>query len=325
MLLERYTANPIVRPRPEHHWEAGAVFNCAVTKTKEGEIVMLYRAIAADYEKSENGYTNYISSLGIAFSKNGYDFERREVPAISPDSEFDKFGCEDPRITRYADDDNDLYLITYTAMDNPAYSAKGGLEGLITTKDFRTYEKHGFIIPIDLDKDAVIFPEKIHNKVVMFHRIEPDIQAVYFDSLEELKRMDQSFWEDHYANYKKFTVMERRFEWESQKIGAGPPPIKTERGWLFIYHAVDEKSHYRAGAALLDLDNPEKVIARSPYPILEPEEEYEKYGDVNNVVFPEGAVVLDGKLFLYYGAADTYCALATVKLDDMLDYLEEFK
>jgi predicted GH43/DUF377 family glycosyl hydrolase len=112
--------------------------------------------------------------------------------------------------------------------------------------------------------------------------------------------------------------------WESRKIGAGPPPIKTEDGWLLLYHGVEGRrgeTIYRAGAALLDLHNPSRVIARSREPILEPTEDYEKYGDVPNVVFPEGAVVLEGKLYLYYGGGDKVCCLAMVKLRELIDWL----
>ena len=108
------------------------------------------------------------------------------------------------------------------------------------------------------------------------------------------------------------------YPWEARKIGAGPPPIKTEEGWLLIYHGVDERSVYRAGLALLDLDDPTRVIARLPEPILAPEMPYEREGDIPNVVFPTGAVVRDGVLYVYYGAADKVCALATAPVSDLL-------
>ncbi|OLS24728.1 MAG: Beta-1,4-mannooligosaccharide phosphorylase [Candidatus Heimdallarchaeota archaeon LC_3] len=111
-------------------------------------------------------------------------------------------------------------------------------------------------------------------------------------------------------------VMKPEQEWESKKIWTGPPSIKTHEGWLLIYHGVDEKLVYRAGVALLDLKNPSKVKFRSNQPILEPE-----IGDVPNVVFPEGAVAMDGKLFVYYGGADKVCCVATVPLDELLNDL----
>jgi beta-1,2-mannobiose phosphorylase / 1,2-beta-oligomannan phosphorylase len=105
------------------------------------------------------------------------------------------------------------------------------------------------------------------------------------------------------------------------KVGAGPPPIKTKHGWLLIYHGVDNDHVYRAGAALLDLKDPGKVLGRTTQPILEPKEPYEKNGDVNNVVFPTGASVRDAKLFVYYGAADKVCCVATADLENLVDHV----
>ena len=116
--------------------------------------------------------------------------------------------------------------------------------------------------------------------------------------------------------------MKPKWKWEERKVGIGPPPIRTDAGWLVIYHGVDSNTVYRAGAALLDLENPRRVIARTPEPILEPEEPYEKVGVVPNVVFPEGAVVTDGQLRVYYGGADRVCCLATVPLKLLMESLE---
>ena len=115
--------------------------------------------------------------------------------------------------------------------------------------------------------------------------------------------------------------MKSEQRWEARKIGAGPPPVKTEEGWLLIYHGVDENRVCRAGAALLDLEEPWKVIACTPEPILEPEEEYERVGDVPNVVFPEGAVTIGDELLVFYGGADEVCCAASVCLDELVNYL----
>lgn len=118
--------------------------------------------------------------------------------------------------------------------------------------------------------------------------------------------------------YDHKVIMEPERPWEGRKIGAGPPPIKTEAGWLLIYHGVDPNHVYRARAALLDLEEPWKVIARTPEPILEPEEEYEREGDVPNVVFPEGTAVVGDQLFVFYGAADKVCCVASARLDELI-------
>lgn len=323
MKLQRSPHNPILKPHPTHDWESGAVFNPGATMDEDGQVYLLYRAIAAGYTKMPegSGYDNYISSIGCVVSKDGVHFDRLEQPAIQPTETWERYGCEDPRITRLEIEGRTLFLITYTAMSAPAFSGLGDRVGLISTEDLRTFHKYGVIIPGVNDKDAVIFPELIQGKIAMLHRIPPDIQIVYFDDLNQLISPDDAFWSAYTAVVEDWTIMRPRFEWEADKIGAGPPPIKTDAGWLLIYHGVDENHVYRAGAALLDLEDPSTVIARSPRPILEPEREYELFGDVPNVVFPEGAIVRDGILHIYYGAADKVIALATCSLNELISFL----
>ncbi len=314
--LKRHEENPILVANPDHLWDGGTVFNCGATVTDDGKVVLLYRAVAKGYEKKPNGkgYMNYISRIGYAESEDGIHFSRRSDPFMIPDTDYDLFGCEDPRVTKFKDSEGLRYFITYTAMSAPAFSGRGDRVAVASTLDFSAVEKHGEVIPDLSDKDAVIFPERVNGKIVMFHRIEPNIQMVSFDSFDEIFNPNREFWRGYLNRLEDHVVLQKRYEWEAEKVGSGPPPIKTDEGWLLFYHSVDKNSVYRCGVALLDLDDPSRVIARSPVPVLEPEEDYERYGDVNNVVFPEGAVLLGDTLFLYYGAADTCCALATVKL-----------
>ena len=327
MKLQRYENNPILTPGDFKNRDVGAVFNCGVTVTEAGTIVMLYREVPPGYRKaaSGNGYVNYVSSIGCAVSRDGYRFSIEETAVITPQEEWDRYGCEDPRITRFTDNGKETFLITYTALSSPAFSAKGDRVALATTDDFKNYTRHGVIIPGLNDKDAVFFPERINGKMILLHRVPPDIQIVCFDSLEQMIGPEEAFWKEYNSSIEEHTILKRKYKWESKKIGAGPPPVKTEEGWLLIYHGVDNDHVYRTGVALLDLEDPSRVIARSPHPILEPEADYEKYGDVNDVVFPEGAVVLNDTLFIYYGGADKVCALATVKVKDLLDFLKEFR
>ncbi|MBW8003661.1 MAG: glycosidase [Planctomycetes bacterium] len=327
MKLLRYENNPMLEPASHKKCDMGAVFNCGVTVTVEGNIVMLYRAVPSGYSKSRsgNGYDNYISSIGYATSRDGYNFTCYDKLVIYPDVKEDIYGCEDPRITRLTDNGKDTYLITYTALSSPAFSENGYRVALAVTDDFKTFTKHGVIIPGHNDKDAVFFPEKIKGKIILLHRIPPDIQIVYFDSLEQIINPEETFWKEYNFSIGKYAILKREFKWESEKIGAGPPPVKTEEGWLLIYHGVDENHVYRTGVVLLDLENPSCVISRSPFPILEPEADYEKYGDINNVVFPEGAIIIGDMLFVYYGAADKVCCLATVKIEELLDYLKAYR
>jgi len=325
--LTRYAHNPILETNPERAWEAGAVFNCGATIGVDGLIYLLYRAIPQGYTRKPNGagYDNYVSSIGCAISEDGHHFIRFPHPVLGPQEEYERFGCEDPRVTCLRIGGEVLYLITYTALSAPAFSGVGNRVALALTEDLRTFRKHGVVIPDMEDKDTAIFPELVGGRIAMLHRVAPDIQIVYFEGLEQLLNPGEDFWSTHRASLEKFTVMRPKYEWEAEKIGAGPPPIRTEAGWLLIYHGVDANYVYRAGAALLDLDAPGRVIARSLHPILEPKEEYERVGDVPNVVFPEGAVVQDGTLYVYYGGADKCCCLATAALDDLLGYLLTFR
>ncbi|NOZ82081.1 MAG: glycosidase [Candidatus Micrarchaeota archaeon] len=304
-------------PVLEPHGEIGAIFNCGAT-TFKGKFVLIPRVIKKGYEKRpDGGYDNYISEVWMAVSDDGKDFKMKK-PLLLPENDFDIYGCEDPRITLLEGE----YFITYTALSAPAFSGKGGRVGLASTRDFENVEKHGVIGPNVSDKNAVIFPELVDGKVVVLHRIQPHIQIMFFDSIDDLKNNRPVVpWSEYMKNLPKFTLMRNEMEWEFMKIGSGPPPVKTDEGWLLIYHAVDRNKVYRVGAALLDLENPMRVIARTKEPILEPEEEYEKIGDIPNVVFPVGLVVNGGKAYLYYGAADKTCCLATFRLSDLMDRL----
>ena len=193
---------------------------------------------------------------------------------------------------------------------------------LASTKDFMAFEKHGVVGPDRDDKDFVLFPEKVNGKVAMLHRLDSKIQIAYFDNLDALND-SQEFWSKYVTHVSAFDVITPKYHWEAWKVGIGPPPIKTDRGWLVFYHGVDVHRIYRVGAALLDLDNPAEVLARTSEPILEPEMDFEKRGIVPNVVFPTGVVTLDGDLLVYYGGADRITCVTKTPIDGFLDDLEK--
>jgi predicted GH43/DUF377 family glycosyl hydrolase len=226
---------------------------------------------------------------------------------------WEEFGCEDPRITRF----DGTFYVTYTS-----YSRRGPRIALASTKDFMRFEKYGLVGPDRDDKDCVIFPEKINGRIVILHRLESKVQIAHFDSIESLAT-SQSFWSEYVTHFDDYEILRAKFSWEERKVGIGPPPIRTARGWLVIYHGVSVDRIYRAGALLLDLDDPKKVVARTRTPILEPEADFERQGFVPNVVFPDGAVVRDGELLTYYGGADRVCCVASSPLDEFLDELEK--
>ncbi len=292
----------ILAPIAEHNWESRAVLNPGAIR--DGETVhMIYRAV-----EGEN-----VSTLGYArLDRRGVVLERRPEPVIKRETPAEKQGCEDARIVKF----DDAYYIFYTA-----YDSRNVRVSAASTKDFIIFKKHGVIIPDINNKDAMMFPELINNQVVLIHRVEPNIQFAFFDSIDQMLSGDKLYWQNYLKRIDEFTVMRPQFDWEYSKIGAGAPPIKTEQGWLMIYHGVDKNLVYRAGAALLDLEDPTKVIGRLHYPILEPERNYELKGDVPNVVFPEGTALFDDELFIYYGGADKVIAMAKVDINELLDGL----
>lgn len=301
--LARFERNPIITSRRECDWETHGTFNPGAA-IDGGAIHLLYRALDA----------NKISRLGYARTQDGTEIVfRSSDPVLAPSAEWEEFGCEDPRITNFG---GTLY-ITYTA-----YSWRGPRIALASTKDFLNFEKYGLIGPDRDDKDCVIFPERLNGRIAMLHRLKSKVQIAYFESFESLID-SQKFWNGYVRHFDDYEVMRSKFLWEARKVGVGPPPIKTDRGWLVIYHGVSIEHIYRVGAALLDLDDPSKVLTRTNEPILEPEMEFEKHGVVPNVVFPDGAVILDGKLMVYYGGADKVCCVASAPLDEFLDELEK--
>lgn len=281
---------------------------------------MLYRAVASGFKpKPGGGYTNYISSIGYATSKDGLHFKKKPLPLIKPDRPWDKFGCEDPRVTKF----RNTYYVLYTAMSKPAYSNKEipGI-ALATTKDFKKIQKHGLIGPAPDQvraKAAAIFPEKINGKIGMlftFHPDRPDSSILYteFKNTSDLIRPPKNYWDKVLNNIDQYAIiLPPNNSLRGPELGA--PPIKTKKGWLLIYcgPAVGKKV-WPIHAVLLDLKNPKKILWQSRGPILKPEKSYEKKGIVNNVTFPEGAVIKDGKLMVYYGAGDKFCCLATAPI-----------
>ena len=331
--LQRYEKNPILIPNEANWWESKAVFNCAILYY-ENKFHMLYRAIG-EYER-------YISRIGYASSTDGYSFARSNHIALELTKDYEKYGIEDPRMVEI----NHQAYITYVILS--AYVTGGAIveasTALATTTDFLKYTRLGVITSKGSNnKDVVLFPEKIRSQQQQstaaslssssYNNNTDDSASKYFFLHRPSSWVGSKYGVDKpsiwlgegnaLTNFEKHTLLLKPEEdWEELKVGAGPPPIKTRAGWLVIYHGVSREKVYRAGAALLDLHDPSIIIGRTKVPILEPKEPYEKFGDVNNVVFPTGACVVDDeKLFVYYGGADKVCCLATADLNDLLDHI----
>ncbi len=290
MKLERYQFNPLISPNPMHIWESRFVFNPAVVH--DGELFhMIYRAQGDDM----------VSRMGYAVSVDGIHFNRMENPVFEPAGDDELYGVEDPRITFI----DGWYYMLYTA-----YSPYGTRISMSRTKNFITWERFGVVIPDVDNKDAALFPEKIGGKYAMLHRIHPDIWLAFSEDLI------------HWENFVKI-ASPRVGMWDDLKIGAGAPPIKTEYGWLLLYHGVKKARRpiYRLGFMLLDLEDPTRVLKRSNEPILEPELPLEKFGGVPNVVFSDAMVEFHGEYYVYYGAADNHIALAKIKKREVLNWI----
>lgn len=321
MKLDRHSENPILQKNPDNSWEAGSVFNPSVLY-EDGLFRMVYRA-TNDIKNYEKG--GYMSSIGYAESTDGIHFTRFPEPIIKPDREYEQIlGCEDPRVTKIDDE----YFLYYTAVGGSWEKWEVRI-ALATSHDCKTWKKHGIVGPHHTtSKAAVLFPEKIHGHYHMLYTWMADsplssIMHAKFDSLSEVKRPASTFMAqnlDHYEENVVFRPPERVFR--GAEVGA--VPIKTDLGWVFIYCNANTTDHpeWSISAALLDLHNPKEVLATTDGPLLHPETEQELSGVVSNVTFPEGAVVVEEKLYVYYGSGDQGCCVATCNFNDLLSHLQ---
>ena len=321
-ILERYDDNPILSPNEKNWWESKSVFNCASLYDGK-KIHLLYRAVGE--------YEDYISRIGYASSDDGFTFTRSNVIAVGPEEEYEKYGIEDPRLFQL---ESRAYF-TYVLPSNYVREFPTVSTALATTEDYSEFKRLGIITPgLYDDKDVVYFSAKMHpTSEDMRSTNRPNVNC-YFSLHRPTSWIGTSYgvkkpsiWlaeSFNLTSFQRYSLLLRPEQgWEDAKLGAGPPPIKTKRGWLVIYHGVSKSKVYRIGAAVLDLNEPNIILGRCKHPILEPEKEYETDGDVNNVVFPSGACAIDGKLFLYYGGADKVCCVATANLDSLVKYVLE--
>jgi predicted GH43/DUF377 family glycosyl hydrolase len=311
--VTRSKCNPVLTSRWDHPWERMGVYNPGVFQDGDNLHVV--------YRGQDNSGTSFFG-LATFSAETEQLLDREPEPIYSPRESFEEkayergnSGCEDPHLTLI---DDKVYML-YTAYrgDRPPRVALTS----ILLSDFRSkkwseWTKAVLISPPGIaDKDACLFPDKIRNKYVTIHRIEPDI---VFDYRDDLNFDGVSNWLQSQA-----FITPRKDSWEGVKIGANTPPLKTSEGWLILYHGVaTSDNQYRLGAMLLDLGDPSRIIGRSVDPLLEPEEGYERFGQVRNVVFPCGVGQLNDKLFIFYGGADSCTCLATLSLSQLISQLK---
>ncbi len=306
-LLKRHPGNPILKPE-DWPYAANSVFNPgAIRLVHTGEVLLLARV------EDRRGISHLCKAVS-ADGASGWKIDSR--PTLLPDRKLrpeELWGIEDPRITWMGD--LGRYAVTYTS-----FSGGGPGVSLALTDDFKSFDHYGMILPPE-DKDAAFFPKLFGGHWAMIHRpLRASGEAHIWISFSPDLR--------HWGSHRILLPARHGAWWDARKIGLSPPPIETSEGWLLLYHGVRTTaagSIYRVGLALLDLENPVKVIYRSSQWIFGPHSLYERVGDVGDVVFPTGFVLGDDgdTLQVYYGAADTTIGVATASVKELLAWLKK--
>lgn len=317
MQLIRNQLSPIITPDKDNEWESFAAFNGNVFRRKNA-IHLIYRAIS-NHRRIE-GQNLRMSSIGHATSKDGANFQKKGL-LIRPERLWDRFGCEDPRATYL---EGKVFLF-YTAIGAHPLVPSHIRVGLAIFKSLEEEPEYHLVTPFNA-KAMAMFPEKIDGKYAVILSANTDlppatISIAFIDRLEDLWSSD--FWHKWYQQLPQYNLDLQRFKHDQIEVGA--PPLRVNGGWLLIYCRI--QNYGRPGtvfgieAALLDAKDPKKIIARSHHPILVPKEGYEVHGTIPNVIFPSGALIVGDDLHVYYGGADTVCALATCHLPTLLKNL----
>lgn len=328
--LNRLPSNPAISPKQSREWEHGGTFNPAAIRDDEGRVHLLYRAIGADG----------VSRVGHASSADGRDFTSDfSHPVFEPSHGYgmpddDKVsgpktynpaiytsgggwaGSEDPRAVLI---DGRVYM-TYVAFEG-WHSVRIALTS-IKLDDLKkgrwNWRRPRHISPENqVNKNWVIFPEKIKGKFAIIHTIVPTIKIEYVDSLDMMKPIESPRLGGPQPGRKNF--------WDNRIRGSGPPPIKTKIGWLLLYHAQDiaEPEKYKLGAMILDFNDPTQILYRSPRPVLEPDAHYENDGKPG-IVYASGAVLIGDNLMVYYGGGDKHVCIAETPVNRLLDWLVQY-
>ena len=318
-----------LRPLPRGYRRDDVVGMCVLdTRTRPGRMTVAYiptglpgldlrdrrtvrfRDPRGAHADTDDGYVDHlaqISHLRVARSRDGITFDVERTPALAPDGELEEYGIEDPRATLI----DGRWYVTYVSV-----SRWGITTSLASTVDFRTFDRHGVVFLPD-HKDVALFPGRIGGRYRALTRPMPGsfarILGVWIAESDDLVT-----WGAH-----KPLCLPRPGRWDEQRTGASAVPFRVAEGWLELYHGVDRDSHYAMGALLLDGEDPSRVLARSPRPILAPEEDYERNGLFDDTVFSCGHLDLGGgHVRLYYGAADSVVAAADFDVGEIVASLE---
>lgn len=298
----------------------GAAFNPAAVRLDDGRVVLLSRSVPEGYRKIgdvnqfDGNYTSHVSQWESQSPDGGFRLVSEK--ALAPEPGFDAYGVEDPRVTKIGD----TYYVFYTSIAKPldAPDADAGIRiAMASTQDFKTYRKHGVIGPDRRSKAGILF--ETGGNLWFMWKDEKSAERTMLTPVP--KGMDigdaaawQKFWQGRDVEVDQLLGAQRNAH-EGHGVEPGAPPVEIDEGLLLVYSSISSDFKWTISLMLLDRDDPRKILAKSERPFLKPEEEYELKGDVNNVVFPCGALVENGRLYVYYGAADTVCAVASESMD----------
>jgi predicted GH43/DUF377 family glycosyl hydrolase len=309
--------NPLLRPNWENAFEAAATFNGCPVKTGTGKAVtMVYRALSEPqfYE----GVEIMLSVVGKAESKDGVSFAKT-APFIVPEESWERYGCEDPRVTKIGD----TYYIFYTALSTFPFGPDGITVGLATTTDLKKIDAKHHVTHFN-SKAMTLFPKKIGGKFAALLSVNTDrppatIALAFFE--KESDMWSEEYWRNFYDGLSDHAIDLSKRSGDHVEIGA--PPLETSKGWLLIYshiyHYGTAQQVFGIEAVLLDKKDPKKILGRTATPLIMPQENYELYGMVDNITFPSGAYIEGDDLHIYYGAADTTVCRATTPLARLLE------
>lgn len=300
MKLTRISTEPILKPNPDHLWEKAAVFNCGAVYEK-GLFHLIYRA--TDIGPHER-FGEYHNCLGYAVSKDLLNWHRLDEPILRNDVPQELRGPEDPRVVKIGD----TFYMTYVGFAN---RFPGDYRiCLATSGDLVHWQRHGVLLDEE-NKNSALFPAKIKGEYLLLHRRHPDI---WIASSPDLK---------HFHDHTRIMTT-LPDDWQCTRIGIAGPPVHHPQGWLLFYHAVDKHNAYRLGVALLDYENPRRVLARQRRPVIEPELSWEITGFVPNVVFSCATLELEDRYVVIYGGADTVIGAAYLLKQDAVFAKEDW-
>lgn len=305
-------------PNNKNSWEAEATFHGSIIKDGD-HFKLLYRALSL--EQLYEGVRLKQSTIGFADSHDGENFfNRRQF--IVPEHEWEKYGCEDPRITKF----EGKFYVFYTAISNWPPNADGIRVGLAITEDFTTITEKHLVTPFNA-KAMTMFPERINGKIAVILTVNTDrppskICVAYLDEIHQL--WDESFWKTWYETHEQYEIKITKTNEDHLEVGS--QPVRTDEGWILVFSYIEnyfnEHRIFRIDAALLDLHNPVELVGQTLDPLIVPEEPYELYGMVPNVIFPSGALIHDEKFYMYYSGTDTTVCRAHVNIRDLLSELK---